>query len=175
MATTTTKVSKKAATKKATVKKAAPKKLAAVVEEPVINHVPVTDAQYAESCANWYGKKPYMKTVEIPGAIHKPMLCITTTGMTTGCGLLQIQGVSQVKDENYFKALVQIIGDIREDALNPRTGNRKAGAMITTLGDAHRGSCEAWLLKAGFTPLSTYNNWQHGLTYKQTLYIYLIK
>jgi hypothetical protein len=92
---------------------------------------------------------------------------IQICGTITGCGLLQIYGISNMFDndiskEDFLKQLAVIARSSDEEM--------DAGSIIATLGKNHYHK-EEKLLKLGFEKISEYINFRHDRTYKQRLYI----
>jgi len=88
-------------------------------------------------------------------------------GTITGCGLGQLQNVSSLGDTVTKKELLTALSALRPDGV---------GAVVCTLGQSYF-SCEANLIRLGFTKIEEYPNYRHDQDggYKQRLYMLKLK
>lgn len=83
-------------------------------------------------------------------------------GMSTGCGLAQMSGVSVYLNADRLKKDIKKVRDVyRENGV---------GALLVTLGEDYYYK-EEMLLEVGFQCVAEYHNLRHGAHYMQRLYI----
>lgn len=91
---------------------------------------------------------------------------LSVRGMITGCGIMQVYGVSSLKPEVTKEELKTLFSELKDNG---------CGAVVCTLGDLYYNpqfQYEQNLLNAGFELLSEYHNYRHGNIAMQRLYIF---
>lgn len=121
----------------------------------------ITRSPYKSDNDNWHEGRSY----NVEGTYATLHAC----GTICGCGLGQLYCVTSFQKNQIeaFKGCLKLLTvDYKKDGI---------GAFIATLGASHWTNHEQLLLDAGFELKAEYNNWRHGATYKQRMYIYYIK
>lgn len=116
-----------------------------------------------------------------PYTWHKPFSIKDNSGwniisckeMITGCGIMQLYGISNInKIGTELSAGVISLQYFEKQIQNLIASG--AGLLVCTLGKTFY-LREKLLFQLGFIQLIEYNNWKHGSNYKQKLYAYKLK
>lgn len=134
------------------------------MEELVIPQI-----EYTELSGQWHKTRDY--TISYPftcsdGNNIIAKVTLTVVGVITGCGLVQMHGISNISESNF---------DLIKDKLEHIKSDYKtdgAGCIMCTLGAQYYNK-EDLLLKLGFVKVSEYANYRHGQSghYKQRMYL----
>lgn len=127
------------------------------------------EIEFTELSGVWHETRTYPIKYEIKNNSEKPFtghMTLKVCGVITGCGLVQMHGISNVSDYNIelVREKLEIIKrDYKTDG---------AGCIMCTLG-AQFYNKHDFLLSLGFIMVSEYANYRHGQdgSYKQRMYL----
>ena len=140
------------------------------MEELVIDEIlTLPEVEFTELSGVWHRTRTYTIQYVIENNSEKPFtshMTLTVCGVITGCGLVQMHGISNISEHNFElvkKRLETIKRDYKTDG---------AGCIMCTLG-AQYYSKHDFLLNLGFVMVSEYANYRHGQdgSYKQRMYL----
>jgi hypothetical protein len=138
-----------------------------ITEPEVVIQLPTVDA--TELSGTWHKSRDYSIKYKVgEGKPHQyeTIIFISVKGVITGCGLVQLHGISNITDANFEavkKEFERIKADYKLDG---------AGCIMCTLGAGYYPK-QKYLFELGFVLVSEYANYRHGQDgkYKQRMYL----